>query len=209
MPASTGQPAPDARHRHPEGTRGSRATGATRAPSGAHQAPAPLGDRRGLTASGALLLQLLLTAVGALLDAIVGQRQLWLLFTIGFVLSAGLTAQRVHREDLGTSVLLPPIVYAVIVTLVVLVAPHRGSSGFRQHALDATSAMILHAPILLGGTLLAAVVALRRGALYRRHPGAGRGQNQGGGARTAERIAPSGRAGSPREARTEGARRPR
>ncbi len=116
---------------------------------------------------GALLLALLLTGAGAVLDAVVGQRQLWLLFTIGFVLSSGLCAQRVHREDLGTSVLLPPIVYAVVVAVAVAVyGGSRSSSGLRQQVLDASTALILHTPILLGGTLLAAVVALRRGASY-------------------------------------------
>ncbi len=133
-----------------------------------HGGSSPLGGRHGLTALGDVLLTLLLTGTGAVLDAFVGQRQLWLFFTIGFVLSSGLCAQRVHREDLGTSVLLPPIVYAVVVAAASVVSGgSRSSGGLRQQALDASTAMILHTPILLGGTLLAAVVALRRGAAHR------------------------------------------
>ncbi len=143
---------------------GARAGSAARAP----QSAPPLGDRRGLTAAGALLLLLLLSTLGALLDALVSRHQLWLLFTIGFVLSAGLSAQRVHREDLGISVLLPPIAYAVVVAGASLFSPRGRAPGLRQHMLDASSAMILHAPILLGGTLLAGVVALFRLA-SRRH----------------------------------------
>jgi len=165
VPAPIGPRAPDDRR---GGSAAGEAARAPRAPAARHGGPSQsLGDRRGLTATGALLLALLLTGAGAVLDAVVGQRQLWLLFTIGFVLSSGLCAQRVHREDLGTSVLLPPIVYAVVVA-VAAYGGSRSSSGLRQQVLDASTAMILHTPILLGGTLLAAVVALRRGASYRR-----------------------------------------
>jgi hypothetical protein len=123
-----------------------------------------LADRRGLTALGAVVLTLVLSGAGGAVDVLTGPG-LRLTFAVAFVISCLLAAVSVHREDLLAVVVMPPLVYAALVLLAGL-AERGGSSGslLLHQAIELVNGLVLGAPVLLGGTALAAAVALVRRA---------------------------------------------
>jgi uncharacterized protein DUF6542 len=132
----------------------------------------PLGDSRGLTAAGGAVLLILAAALGAAIDLASGQG-LRVAFAVLFVGGSFLVAARVHREDLLAAMVMPPLVYAVITIITAYAQPPGGGieHGLRQHAIDIGTTLVLTAPVLLVGTAIAALVALRRGRQYaRRRP---------------------------------------
>ena len=138
------------------------------APYSAVQAPSArrsgLADRRGLTALGAVVLTLVLSGAGGAVDVLTGPG-LRLTFAVAFVISCLLAAVSVHREDLLAVVVMPPLVYAALVLLAGL-AESGGSSGslLLHQAIQLFNGLVLGAPVLLGGTALAAAIALVRRA---------------------------------------------
>ena len=124
--------------------------------------PARLADRRGLTALGAVLLTLLLGSVAGAVDVITGQG-LRTVFAVAFLTACLLSAISVHREDLLAVVVMPPLVYAALVLLGGL-AESGGSTGslLLHQAIELFNGLVLGAPVLVGGTAIAAVVALVR-----------------------------------------------
>lgn len=115
-----------------------------------------MGDRRGLTAAGALVLLLAFGGVGAGLDRLLGHG-LWLFFSVGFVAAVLLNAVRIHLEDLGASIVLVPISYAVIGTASSLFAG--AGPGLKQYAVSAAGVLVFGTPILLLSVAIALVIA--------------------------------------------------
>lgn len=138
------------------------------APYAAAQAPQPrpggLADRRGLTTPGAVVLALVVSGAGGAVDVLTGPG-LRLVFAVAFLLSCLLAALAVHREDLRAVVVMPPLVYAGLVLLAGL-AESGGSTGslLLHQAIELFNGLVLGAPVLFGGTAIAALVALVRRA---------------------------------------------
>lgn len=127
-----------------------------------------VGDRRGLTATGAVASALLLGGLGAAVDIVTGPG-LREVFAVSFVSGCVLAAATVHREDLVASVVMPPLVYLVLALLAGAVEGAAGSGSFlTQQALELANALVLGAPVLMAATLAALVVAVARWARGRR-----------------------------------------
>jgi hypothetical protein len=127
----------------------------------------PLGDRRGLTAAGCVVLLFGFGFVGALLDLLLG-KNLWVFFGITFIGAAALAASRCHAEDLAATIVIPPLVYFVIAFLFTLISPRSGthSGGSRQFAIDLGGELVFSAPLLLAATLVALLIAMARGRAH-------------------------------------------
>jgi hypothetical protein len=134
-------------------------------PAGAH-----VGDKRGLTALGAVTVALGLGMLGGAVDVVTGSG-LRTVFAVCFVVGCGLAALLVHREDLRAAVVMPPLVYVALALLAGAVerAGDPGSFVGRQ-ALELVNALVLGAPVLLTATAVAVVVALARAVLGDRLP---------------------------------------
>ena len=126
-----------------------------------------LGDRRGLSVTGAVVLVLLLGGAGAAYDVVLGSG-LGLVFGICFVVGCALAALLVHRTDLKAAVVLPPLVYVVLAVAGNAADGASDTGGFlADQALALLNAVVLGAPTLVGGTLAAAVLAALRGLVGR------------------------------------------
>jgi hypothetical protein len=103
-----------------------------------------------------------ITLLGGLID-IITTRSLGWGFAGAFLLVTVWTALRVVRRDLLVAVIAPPLVFAVaaLLTLQLLPAASAGRWPVRQ-ALDLATTLALGAPVLLGGTAIAGVIALAR-----------------------------------------------
>jgi len=111
-----------------------------------------------------VLVFLLLCGLAGAVDVLTGQG-LREAFAIGFLSACLLSAISVHREDLAAVVVIPPLVYAASV-LVAGLAEGGGSNGsvLLHQAIELFNGLVLGAPVLVGGTAMAAVVALIRRA---------------------------------------------
>jgi hypothetical protein len=131
-------------------------------------AGAKVGDGRGLTATGAVVLALVMGVVGALIDEATGAA-LRTAFTVLFTLGCAAAAYRVHREDLLAAIVIPPLVFGALITVAAAVRASRASGSFlKQHVLEVFSALVLQAPSVLLATAAAALVALIRVVMLRR-----------------------------------------
>ena len=118
-----------------------------------------LGDRRGLSVTGAVVQVLLLGGAGAAYDVVLGSG-LELGFAVGFIAGCALAARLVRREALMAVVVLPPLVYVVLAVAGNAADGAGAASGFlSDQALALRDAVVLGAPVLVGGTLAAAVLA--------------------------------------------------
>lgn len=153
---------------------------ATAVPSGPVTVPSPphghslragasVGDRRGLTATGAVALALLLGLLGGAFDVVTGSG-LRTAFAVCFVAGCALAALTVHREDLVAAVVMPPLVYVVLALVAGAVERTTGGSGsfLTQQVLELANALVLGAPVLMTATFAALVVAVFRWAAARR-----------------------------------------
>src|SRR5436190_10491637 len=127
---------------------------------------APLGDQRGLTATGATLLVLLLSGLGAGVDVVTGTG-LRTVFAVAFVVAAALSAATVHHEDLFASVVLVPLVFAVVGG-VAGIAEGSNLHPASKLVLAVVNVMVTAAPALMMATLAAAVIAGLRAYAARR-----------------------------------------
>lgn len=133
-------------------------------PAGAH-----IGDRRGLTATGAVAVAVGFGTLGAVIDVVTGAG-LRGAFAVLFVLGCAVAAYKVHREDLLAAVVIPPLVYVAFAIAANLGARSTvGGSLLKQQALELVAALITKAPTLLVATGLAAAVAIARRAAFRSH----------------------------------------
>lgn len=133
-----------------------------------HHSAASVGDRRGLTAVGAVAIALVLGLAGGAYDVLTGSG-LRLVFAVAFIAGCALAALLVHSEDLLAAVIMPPLVYLVL-AFVGGVVERSGQSGsfLAQQALEMANSLILDAPVLLTATAVALVVAGARAMLGRR-----------------------------------------
>lgn len=128
-------------------------------PAGAH-----LSDRRGLTATGAVALTLVLGLVGAVIDVKTG-RGLRTTFAVFFVVGSGLGALLAHREDLRATVVMPPLTYCLLAVIGGYLGDSQAPGSFlKQNALELASALITGAPVLFTAFGVALVIALVRRA---------------------------------------------
>jgi uncharacterized membrane protein YfcA len=136
-------------------------------PPHGHTLPS-VGDRRGLTATGAVVLALLLGLAGGAVDVLTGTG-LREVFAASFVLGCLLAALTVHREDLLATVVMPPLVYVVLALVAGAVEQTAATGSFlTQQALDLANALVLGAPVLMAATGGALVVAAVRWSVRRR-----------------------------------------
>lgn len=139
-------------------------------PSSGHSLPpgASMGDRRGLTATGAVAVALLLGLAGGAYDVLTGPG-LREVFGVSFVLGCVLAALTVHREDLVAAVVMPPLVYVALALIGGAVERTAASGSFlTQQAIELVNALLIGAPVLLAATGAALVVAVIRWAAARR-----------------------------------------
>ena len=131
-------------------------------PAGAH-----VGDSRGLTATGAIAVALGAGVLGATIDVLTGPG-LRTVFAIFFALGCTVAAYKVHREDLGAAVVIPPLVYMALTFAAGLGrASGVGGSVLTQQVLELFSALVLGAPALLLAPGSAGLVAGLRWAAMR------------------------------------------
>ena len=149
---------------------------ATGVPSGPVTAPGPtpghalppVGDRRGLTATGAVAVALALGLLGGAVDVLTGPG-LREVFAVSFVSGCVIAALTVHREDLVATVVMPPLVYVVLALVAGAVERTVGAGSFlTQQVLELANALVLGAPVLMTATLAALVVAVVRRVSGRR-----------------------------------------
>jgi hypothetical protein len=126
-------------------------------PAGAH-----VGDRRGLTATGAVAIALALGFVGAFIDVSTG-RGLRTVFAVCFIVGSALAALLAHREDLKATVIMPPLTYCFLALAGTAIGQTGVAGSFvKRQALELVSALVLGAPVLYTATALAAVIAIVR-----------------------------------------------
>jgi len=125
-------------------------------------------DRRGLTATGAVAVALVLGALGGFIDVMTGPG-LRTVFAVCFIAGCAIAALRVHREDLLAAVIMPPLVY-VVIAFGAGAFSHTGAAGgwLTRQALELATSLVLGAPVLLGATALSFVIAVVRGVTGRR-----------------------------------------
>jgi hypothetical protein len=101
---------------------------------------------------------------GALLDLFAGH-DLWVMFGIGFIAAAAISALRCHAEDLAATIVLPPLIYLVIAFIFTIIHPRSGThtGGSKQFIIDLGGELVFSAPILLAATLVALGIATARG----------------------------------------------
>ena len=139
-----------------------------RPPGHSLPAGASVGDRRGLTATGAVAVALALGIAGGAVDVLTGPG-LREVFAVSFVAGCALAALTVHREDLVAAVVMPPLVYVVLALIGGAVErTARTGSFLTQQAIELVNALVLGAPVLLAATGVALVIALVRWTTGRR-----------------------------------------
>lgn len=107
---------------------------------------------------GAVALLVVVAAAGLVADRLLDARGL--LAGTAFAAGAVLAAGRVRRERLAVAVVAPPLVYAL---LALALAAWQGlARGVLQVGADAATQVVLGAPALVGGTLLALLIVLGR-----------------------------------------------
>jgi hypothetical protein len=80
-------------------------------------------------------------------------------FAICFVAGCVLAALLVHREDLGAAVVMPPLVYVALALATGAVEPTGGGSFALRGAVEVLNAIVLGAPVLIGATAAAGLIA--------------------------------------------------
>jgi hypothetical protein len=118
-------------------------------------------DRRGLTIVGIVVVCLVGGFVGAAYDLSRGSHLLGSVTAVTFATAAIAAALVAHREDLGASVIVPPLAYAVVVFVAANVTSGGVGSYVRAIVEEAVVHILTSAPGLLvafAGTALVAVV---------------------------------------------------
>lgn len=112
----------------------------------------------GLTVAGVVVVVLVGSLVGLLIDAMTGTGLGWI-FGLFFAAASAYGALKVRPADLAAGVIVPPLVFAVLVGLYVLTT---GSGGLKTQVADGAVALIDQGPQLWLGTGLALVIVLVR-----------------------------------------------
>ena len=113
----------------------------------------------GLTTPGAVFLGATLLGIGAMADLAFGD-SLSFAFATMFVLASAAMALTLRVRSLATAVIAPPLLFALATMVAAKVSGE--VDGSRALALDTATTLALSAPVLFGGTALAAVVAVVR-----------------------------------------------
>jgi hypothetical protein len=113
----------------------------------------------GLTTPGAVLLGGFLMGVGAMADLAFGD-SLGVGFAAMFVIASGVMALTLRVRSLASAVIAPPLMFAFVTMLVGKLSGE--VHGSRALALDTATSLALSAPVLFGGTALAAAIAVVR-----------------------------------------------
>lgn len=126
-----------------------------------------LGNGRGLTTAGAVLLASCLGLAGVALDVATGTG-LRMAFALCFVLGCVLAAAVVHHEDLMAALLMPPLLFVVLAAVgSVLDGGGAVGSWFTRRTLDVVTAMVTDAPVLFVAMAAVVGVVVLRFILYR------------------------------------------
>lgn len=126
-----------------------------------------LGDGRGLSAPGAVLLAAGSGLAGVGVDAATGTG-LRTAFALFFVLGCVGAAAVVHHEDLMAAVAMPPLLLVVLAAIASMVdGAGPGGSWLTRRALDIVTAVVTDAPVLLVAVASVLVVVGLRFIRYR------------------------------------------
>jgi hypothetical protein len=119
-------------------------------------------DDRGLTATGAVAIALVLGLVGAAIDVKTGHG-LRTLFAVCFIGGSALAAILVHREDLLAAVAIPPFTYCALAVIGGFLGSTTVAGSFvTKEGVALLDALVLRAPVLFIATAAAGVIALVR-----------------------------------------------
>ena len=113
----------------------------------------------GLTSPGAVLLATGLLGIGAMADLAFGDA-VGVGFAAMFVIACAAMALTLRLRALATAVIAPPLLFAMGTAVTARISGD--VEGTRAVALDTATTLALSAPVLFGGTALAAVVAVVR-----------------------------------------------
>lgn len=127
-----------------------------------HDAAHVVADRRGLTATGAVAIALVLGFVGAAIDVKTGHG-LRLVFAVSFVGGSALAAALVHREDLRAAVVIPPFTYCALAVIGGFLGSTTVAGSFAtKQGVALLDALVLRAPVLFVATGAALAIAVVR-----------------------------------------------
>ena len=113
----------------------------------------------GLTTPGAVLVGTVLIGIGAMADLAFGDA-LGVGFAAMFVIASAVMALTLRVRSLASAVIAPPLMIAIATMLVGKLSGE--VHGSRALALDTATSLALSAPVLFGGTALAAAIAVVR-----------------------------------------------
>jgi hypothetical protein len=113
----------------------------------------------GLTTPGAVLVGTVLMTIGAIADLAFGH-SLRVGFAVMFVIASAVMALTLQVRSLASAVIAPPLMFACATMLVGKLSGE--VHGSRALALDTATSLALSAPVLFGGTALAAAIAVVR-----------------------------------------------
>ena len=113
----------------------------------------------GLTTPGAVLVGSVLMVVGAIADLAFGD-SLGVGFAAMFVIASGVMALTLRVRSLASAVIASPLMFAIATMLVGKLSGQ--VHGSRALALDTATSLALSAPVLFGGTAVAAAIAVVR-----------------------------------------------
>lgn len=121
-----------------------------------------MADRRGLTATGAVAVALVLGFIGAAIDVKTGHG-LRLVFAICFISGSALAAAIVHREDLRAAVMIPPFTYCALAVIGGFIGSTTvAGSRVTKEGVALLDALVLRAPVLFIATGAALAIAVVR-----------------------------------------------
>lgn len=123
--------------------------------------PAP-GDNAGMKTWGVVLVDVLATAIAAIIDLHLNLHMTWITGSV-FVAACVITAFTVRRRDLSIAVITPPLAF-VFAVAVAAVASSIGSTGSMMIRMgrDIFTSLAFNAPFVFAGTGLALIIVAVR-----------------------------------------------
>jgi hypothetical protein len=131
-----------------------------RAPRRPERAPA----LEGLTASGAAVVGLFGTTLGAIVDVVVSPGLGWIFF-VAFLVMSAFVGLRLRGRDSWAAVAVPPLVYISAAGIAAQAAPVTEGSWVERTSGDMATAVLDHPYVLVIGTALAIVAFVYRSLL--------------------------------------------
>ena len=118
----------------------------------------------GLTASGAAVVGLVGTTVGAIIDAVISPGLGWIFF-IAFVVMSAFVGLRLRGRDSWAAVAVPPLVFISAAGITAQVAPVTEGNWVERTSGDMATVVLDHPYVLVIGTALAIVAFVYRSLL--------------------------------------------